>query len=84
MKLVLFILIIDGTSKQHKRMAQKVLNQSLKGLGGFKAYFACVLLGILTKFSVNPYYEPLSWFMIDLSSAMQKFFIKLALYIAKQ
>ena len=35
MKLVLFILIIDGISKQHKRMAQKVLNQSLKGLGGF-------------------------------------------------
>ena len=35
MKLVLFILIIDGTSKQHKRMAQKVVNQSLKGLGGF-------------------------------------------------
>ena len=35
MKLVLFILIMDGTSKQHKRMAQKVLNQSLKGLGGF-------------------------------------------------
>ena len=35
MKLVVFILIIDGTSKQHKRMAQKVFNQSLKGLGGF-------------------------------------------------
>ena len=35
MKLVLFILIIDGTSKEHKRMEQKVLNQSLKGLGGF-------------------------------------------------
>ena len=35
MKLVLCILIIDGTSKQHKRMAQKVVNQSLKGLGGF-------------------------------------------------
>ena len=34
-KLVLFILIIDGTSKQHKRMTQKVFNQSLKGLGGF-------------------------------------------------
>ena len=64
MKLVLFILIIDGTSKQHKRMAQKVLNRSLKGLDGFKAYFACVLLGILTKFSVNPYYKPLSRFMI--------------------
>ena len=44
MKLVLFILIIDGISKQHKRMAQKMFNQSLKGLGGFyfKAYFACV------------------------------------------
>ena len=35
MKLVLFILTIDGTSKEHKRMEQKVLNQSLKGLGGF-------------------------------------------------
>ena len=35
MKLVLFILIIDGTSKQHKRMAQKIFNQSLKGLGRF-------------------------------------------------
>ena len=35
MKIVLFILVIDGTSKQHKRMAQKVFNQSLKGLGGF-------------------------------------------------
>ena len=34
MKVVLFILIIDGTSKEHKRMEQKVLNQSLKGLGG--------------------------------------------------
>ena len=64
MKLVLFILIIDGTSKEHKRMEQKVLNQSLKGLGGFKAYFACVLLGFLTKILVNPYYEPLSRFMI--------------------
>ena len=35
MKLVLFILIIDGTSKQHKRMEQKAFYQSLKGLGGF-------------------------------------------------
>ena len=30
MKLVLFILIIDGTSKEHKRMKQKVLNQSFE------------------------------------------------------
>ena len=26
--------------------------------------FVCVLLGILMKFSLNPYYEPLSRFMI--------------------
>ena len=55
MTVVLFILIIDGTSKEHKRMEQKVLIQSLKGLGGFKVYFASVLLGILTKFLLNPY-----------------------------
>ena len=35
MKLVLFILIINGTSKQHKRMAQKAFYQSLKGLSWF-------------------------------------------------
>ena len=65
MKLVLFILIMDGhASKEHKRMEQKVLNQSLKGLVDFKAYFLCVALVILTKFSVNPYYEPLLRFMI--------------------
>ena len=40
MKLVLFILIIDGTSQQHKRMAQKVFNQSLKGLGRFESIFS--------------------------------------------
>ena len=38
-KLVPFILIFDGTSKQHKRMPQKVLLSSLKG---FKACYACV------------------------------------------
>ena len=35
MKLVLFIIIIDGTSKEHEQMEQKVLYQSLKGLGRF-------------------------------------------------
>ena len=35
MKLVPFILIIDGTPKQHKKMPQKGFYQSLKGLGGF-------------------------------------------------
>ena len=35
MKHVLFILIIDGTSKEHKRMEQKAFYLSLKGLGRF-------------------------------------------------
>ena len=35
MKLVPFILIIAGTSKQHKMMPQKVFHPSLKRLGGF-------------------------------------------------
>ena len=35
MKLVLFILIIDGTSKQHKIMPQKVFLLTLKRLGRF-------------------------------------------------
>ena len=38
--------------------------QSLKGLGRFKTYFVYVLLGILTKFSVNPYYEPLRTYLV--------------------
>ena len=44
MKLVPFILIIDGTSKQHKIMPQKDFYQSLKGLSWFKAYFTCALI----------------------------------------
>ena len=35
MKLVPFILIIDGTPKQHKMMPRKDFNQSLKGLSWF-------------------------------------------------
>ena len=35
LKLVPFILIIDGTFKKHYRMPQKVFNQSLKGLDRF-------------------------------------------------
>ena len=45
-------------------MPQKVFCQSLKGLGGFRGYFACILLGISTKFLVDSYYEPLLLFMI--------------------
>ena len=35
MKLVPFTLIMNGTSKQHKRMPQKDFYQSLKGFGRF-------------------------------------------------
>ena len=62
MKLVSFILIIDGTPKQHKMIPQKDFYQSLKGV---LKHTLCVLIGILTKFSVDPYYEPLSQFMIE-------------------
>ena len=30
-----------------------------------KAYFACVLIGVLTKFLVDPYYEPPLQFMMQ-------------------
>ena len=35
MKLMLFILVTDGTSTQHKIMLQKVFYRNLKGLSGF-------------------------------------------------
>ena len=35
MKFVVFILIIDGTSKQNKMMPQKDFHQSVKGLSQF-------------------------------------------------
>ena len=35
MKLVPFILVNGGASKQHQRMPQKAFYQSLKRLGGF-------------------------------------------------
>ena len=31
---------------------------------GFKAWFMCVLLGVFPEFLVDPYCEPLVWFMI--------------------
>ena len=34
-KLVPLVLIVGGTSKQHKRMPWKVFHQNTKALGGF-------------------------------------------------
>ena len=63
-----FLLIIGRASKQYKRMPQKVFHQNTKVFGGFLAWFVCVLLRTLPKFPVDPYYEPLAWFMIILAN----------------
>ena len=60
-KLMPFIIIIDVTSKNIK-YAMEGFSSRYKALGRF---MACVSLGVLTKFLVNPYYEPLSQFMIQ-------------------
>jgi len=36
---------------------------------------ACVLLESFEKFLVDPYYEPLSWFMISIFSSHPAFFV---------
>ena len=59
-KLMPLILIIDGTSKQHKRMLQEVFYQSLKGLNRFQSILCMCSIRDLTKLLVDLYYEPLS------------------------
>ena len=53
-----------GTSKQHKIMPHKVFNKSLKRLGRFYGILCVRSIRGFDKFSVDPYYEPLSRFMI--------------------
>ena len=36
----------------------------------------CVLLGIFHEFSVDPYYEPLAWFMIKTAHSLLKIVVK--------
>ena len=40
-------------------------------------YFVCVVLGVLTKFLVDSYYEPLSRIMILIVRAIRGYHIKL-------
>ena len=61
-ELVPFILIIDETSQND--VTESILSK-FKKIRDFKAYFVCILLKILTKFSVDPYYEPLLRFMVE-------------------
>ena len=62
-----FLSIIAGTSKQHKRMPHKVFHGNIKALGCFKAWFVCILLRFSPEFPVDPYYESLAWFMLNVS-----------------
>ena len=64
MKLDAIPLNYAGASKQHKRMPQKVSHCNIKALGCFKAQYMCILLEFSPEFPVDPYYEPLAWFMI--------------------
>ena len=36
----------------------------------FKAWFVCVLLEVFHVFPVNPYYDPLVWFMIHMYATL--------------
>ena len=51
MKLVL----IGRTSKQHKRMPQKVFITNTEAKMAFKTWFACILLEVLPEFLVDLY-----------------------------
>ena len=57
LKLVPLILIIDEKSKQNKRMPQKAFVKITKALDSlFEVCFVRVILGVLIKFLVDPYY----------------------------
>ena len=59
-----FLLIITGASKQHKRMPQKVFHANIKALGYFLGMVCVRSIRGFREFPVDPYYEPLAWFMI--------------------
>ena len=59
-----FLLIIAGASKQHNRMPQKVFHANIKALGYFLGMVCVRSIRDFHEFPVDPYYEPLAWFMI--------------------
>ena len=59
-----FLLIIAGASKQHKMMPQKVFHANIKALGYFVGVVCVCSIRGFPEFPVDPYYEPLAWFMI--------------------
>jgi len=56
----LLIILIGQTLKQYRKVL-KVLERNLKP---GRLLLACVLLESFKFFPPDPYYEPLSWFMI--------------------
>ena len=61
-----FLLIIAVASKQHKRMPQKVFHANMKALGYFLGMVCVRSIRGFREFPVDPYYEPLAWFMIHI------------------
>ena len=59
-----FLLIIAGASKQHKKMPQKVFHVNIKALGYFLGMVCVHSIRGFCEFPIDPYYEPLAWFMI--------------------
>ena len=64
-----FLLIIAGASKQHKRMPQKVFHANIKALGCFLGMVCVRFIRGFPRFPVDPYYEPLAWFMIAITKS---------------
>ena len=62
-----FFLIIAGASKQHKRMPQKVFHANIKSLGYLLGMVCVRSIRGFREFPVDPYYEPLTWFMIKIA-----------------
>ena len=71
-----FLLIIAGAPKQHKRMPQKVFHANIKALGYFLGMVCVHSIRGFPEFPVDPYYEPLAWFMISKNQVLQILYFK--------
>ena len=73
MKLMPFLLIMDGHLNSTKDATEGFSSQYKRHQAVFKAWFVCVVLKIFPKFPVDPYYEPLVWFMIHSHTADKRY-----------
>ena len=59
------LLIIGGASKQHKRMPKKVFHHNnYRSIRLLLRHGLCTFYQGFPEFLVDPYYDPLAWFMI--------------------